>query len=272
MLRAKITRAAPAATELENDRFALVRARGETPAVLAARLSHLMQKVGGGAITPRAGAVSMAGAERPAQMMKALRYTLDGFSREGPTGRRPATSPRRSTRPWTRPCRRPARSARRSAARTFSSPISRWSIWRGGACIAPRSWFSSATTKPFPQDPNGRGDGPHRGGMRLRHPRKGRRGDGGGRRASAWPSTSPAAPSSAPTMPSAMLGLVRPPSRTSAWLSCCSNFTKRRHRGPGHRRPPHPGAPRRWVRARYCLDDFSMGHRPWPRTSCCWTC
>jgi EAL domain-containing protein (putative c-di-GMP-specific phosphodiesterase class I) len=72
-----------AATELDNDRFALVRARGESPKMLAARLTQLMQGVTDSPIVPTAGAVSMSGTERPAQMMKALRYTLDGFSREG---------------------------------------------------------------------------------------------------------------------------------------------------------------------------------------------
>ncbi len=72
-----------AATELENDRFALVRARGESPKALAARLTQLMQGVTDSPITPVAGTVAMSGTERPAQMMKALRYTLDGFSREG---------------------------------------------------------------------------------------------------------------------------------------------------------------------------------------------
>src|SRR5579859_5605218 len=72
-----------AATELEHDRFALVRARGESPQILAARLNQLLRGVTDSPITPSAGTVSMSGTERPAQMMKALRYTLDGFSREG---------------------------------------------------------------------------------------------------------------------------------------------------------------------------------------------
>ena len=53
-----------AATELDNDRFALVRARGESPKMLAARLTQLMQGVTDSPIVPMAGAVSMSSGRR----------------------------------------------------------------------------------------------------------------------------------------------------------------------------------------------------------------
>ena len=72
-----------AATELENDRFALVRTRGETPGAFAARLGRLMGKVTDRPIAPTAGAIAVEGVERPQQMLKALRYALEAFSRDG---------------------------------------------------------------------------------------------------------------------------------------------------------------------------------------------
>lgn len=72
-----------AATELEHDRFALVRTRGETPDAFAARLGRLMGKVTDRQIAPSAGAIAVEGVERPQQMLKALRFALEGFSRDG---------------------------------------------------------------------------------------------------------------------------------------------------------------------------------------------
>jgi len=71
------------ATELEHDRFALVRARGEAPGALAARLETLMPGVTDRPIVASAATISMEGAGQPQQMMKALRYALEGFSRDG---------------------------------------------------------------------------------------------------------------------------------------------------------------------------------------------
>lgn len=72
-----------AATELEHDRFALVRIKGETPEAFAARLARLMGKVTEAPITPTAQAIGVGGLKRPQQVIRALRYALDGFSREG---------------------------------------------------------------------------------------------------------------------------------------------------------------------------------------------
>lgn len=79
-----------AATELEHDRFALVRTKGETPDAFAARLGRLMSKVTDQPIAPSAGAIGVGGIERPQQIMRALRYALDGFSREGAAFAMPA--------------------------------------------------------------------------------------------------------------------------------------------------------------------------------------
>jgi EAL domain-containing protein (putative c-di-GMP-specific phosphodiesterase class I) len=82
MLRAQAWGGA-AATELENDRFALVRTKGETPDAFAARLGRLMGKVTEAPIAPSAGAMGVGGIDRPQQVLRALRYALDGFSRQG---------------------------------------------------------------------------------------------------------------------------------------------------------------------------------------------
>jgi EAL domain-containing protein (putative c-di-GMP-specific phosphodiesterase class I) len=72
-----------AATELENDRFAMVRTRGETPEAFAARLGRLMQGVTASPITAHAGAIPVQGIDKPAQMLRAMRYALDRFSEDG---------------------------------------------------------------------------------------------------------------------------------------------------------------------------------------------
>jgi EAL domain-containing protein (putative c-di-GMP-specific phosphodiesterase class I) len=89
MLRAQSWGGA-AATELERDRFALVRTKGETPDAFAARLGRLMSKVTDKPIAPSAGAMGVGGVERPQQIMRALRYALDGFSRDGKNWPAPA--------------------------------------------------------------------------------------------------------------------------------------------------------------------------------------
>lgn len=72
-----------AATALEDDRFALVRASGEMPDALAARLTSLMQDATDRPIVAQADAVPLDGVDRPQQMLRALRYVLDSFGRDG---------------------------------------------------------------------------------------------------------------------------------------------------------------------------------------------
>ncbi|MBS0362720.1 MAG: EAL domain-containing protein [Proteobacteria bacterium] len=72
-----------AATELDHDRFALVRTKGETPEAFAARLGRLMGKVTDAPIAPAATALAVGGVDKPHQVLRALRYALDGFSRDG---------------------------------------------------------------------------------------------------------------------------------------------------------------------------------------------
>ncbi len=72
-----------AATELAEGRFAVVRAGGEAPEVLVQRLAKLLAGATPEPINPSATAIAMEGVERPQQVMRALRYALDGFAAEG---------------------------------------------------------------------------------------------------------------------------------------------------------------------------------------------
>ncbi|HEY3951639.1 EAL domain-containing protein [Phenylobacterium sp.] len=80
-----------AATELDHDRFALVRTKGETPDAFATRLGRLMGKVTEAPIAPAAKAMGVGGIERPQQVLRALRYALDGYSRDGADFNMPAS-------------------------------------------------------------------------------------------------------------------------------------------------------------------------------------
>ncbi|MEO8113096.1 MAG: EAL domain-containing protein, partial [Phenylobacterium sp.] len=80
-----------AATELGEDRFALVRARGEGADNLVRRLAQLMDLGLPQKLTPRADLIPLAGDEGgPRQAVRALRYTLDNFLKNGSAGVAPA--------------------------------------------------------------------------------------------------------------------------------------------------------------------------------------
>lgn len=79
-----------AATELAEGRFALVRAGGEAPEVLVDRLVKLMANATPEPIKPSATAIAIEGVERPQQVLRALRYALDGFAAEGRNWEAPA--------------------------------------------------------------------------------------------------------------------------------------------------------------------------------------
>jgi EAL domain-containing protein (putative c-di-GMP-specific phosphodiesterase class I) len=76
-----------AATELGSDRFALVRAAGESPEALAARLSRLLALVAEtGDVKFAARAMAMDGDIAPAKLLRAIRFALDAFLRDGMDG------------------------------------------------------------------------------------------------------------------------------------------------------------------------------------------
>lgn len=81
-LRAESHRGSSAA-RLSDDRYAVVRKRGDSPEAMARRLIHaLSPELGDKAPTPRVHAVAL-DASPPAKAMRAVRYALDDFVREG---------------------------------------------------------------------------------------------------------------------------------------------------------------------------------------------
>ncbi|HEY9219800.1 MAG TPA: EAL domain-containing protein, partial [Phenylobacterium sp.] len=71
-----------AAAELGEDRFAVVRARGESPEALAQRLLRLLGLTED-AVTPAAQAMSLTGDASPNQVIRAIRYAVDSFITDG---------------------------------------------------------------------------------------------------------------------------------------------------------------------------------------------
>lgn len=75
-----------AATELGEDRFALVRNRGEGPNALVSRLARLLKSGIKHEIAAGAEVIPMNGDIDPAKALRALRFSLDMFLREGQAG------------------------------------------------------------------------------------------------------------------------------------------------------------------------------------------
>ncbi|MDB5477243.1 MAG: sensory box protein [Phenylobacterium sp.] len=73
-----------AATELGDDRFALVRSRGEAAEVLVRRIARLLAD--GLEVAPAADLIPLTGEKDPKRAIRALRYSLDSFLREGVGG------------------------------------------------------------------------------------------------------------------------------------------------------------------------------------------
>ncbi|MDB5417565.1 MAG: sensory box protein [Phenylobacterium sp.] len=75
-----------AATELGDNRFALVRNRGEATEVLVRRVARLLANGLDGPVAPVADLIPMQGEADPKRAIRALRYSLDSFLREGLAG------------------------------------------------------------------------------------------------------------------------------------------------------------------------------------------
>jgi EAL domain-containing protein (putative c-di-GMP-specific phosphodiesterase class I) len=79
-----------AATQLGEERFALVRARGEGTETMVRRVARLLDLGLGHDITPAAEAIPLE-PENPRQALRAMRYALDTFLKEGLAGPPPAS-------------------------------------------------------------------------------------------------------------------------------------------------------------------------------------
>jgi EAL domain-containing protein (putative c-di-GMP-specific phosphodiesterase class I) len=75
-----------AATELGDDRFALIRSRGEAAEALVGRIARLLEAGLNEQITAAANVVPMTGEHDPKRAVRALRYSLDSFLRDGLAG------------------------------------------------------------------------------------------------------------------------------------------------------------------------------------------
>lgn len=78
-----------AAAELGGDRFALVRQRGETPAALATRLVKMIGLDPNYGVGAAAEVMALSGDASSGQLVRAVRYSLDGFIRSGLDGSPP---------------------------------------------------------------------------------------------------------------------------------------------------------------------------------------
>lgn len=77
-----------AATDLGGDRFALIRQRGENPETMAARLVRVVGLDSQFNVGASAVAMSLTGDAPSGQLLRAVRYSLDGFIRSGVDGAR----------------------------------------------------------------------------------------------------------------------------------------------------------------------------------------
>lgn len=80
-----------AAAELGPDRYALIRQQGESPELLSRRVMKLLNLSAADGVTPVASAMALKSGAAPAQVMRALRYSLDNFIRDGMPGTPPAS-------------------------------------------------------------------------------------------------------------------------------------------------------------------------------------
>jgi EAL domain-containing protein (putative c-di-GMP-specific phosphodiesterase class I) len=85
VLRAQ-TYGGQAATELGDDRFALVRARGDGAEALSRRVARLMSDGLAEPIRPSADVIPLKADGGSRQAVRALRYSLDSYLRDGPAG------------------------------------------------------------------------------------------------------------------------------------------------------------------------------------------
>jgi EAL domain-containing protein (putative c-di-GMP-specific phosphodiesterase class I) len=79
-----------AAAELGSDRYAVIRQQGESPEALTRRILKLLNLTSTDGVTPLTAAIALKGDVAPGQVMRAIRYSLDTFIKEGMPGTPPA--------------------------------------------------------------------------------------------------------------------------------------------------------------------------------------
>lgn len=79
-----------AAAQLGPDRYAVIRQQGEAPEALTRRILKLLNLTATDGVTPLTAAIALKGEAAPGQVMRAIRYSLDNFIKEGMPGAPPA--------------------------------------------------------------------------------------------------------------------------------------------------------------------------------------
>ena len=80
-----------AAADLGQDRYAVIRQQGESPESLTRRILKLLNLSSGDGVAPVAAAIAMKSDAQSGQVMRAIRYSLDSFIKDGMPGDAPAT-------------------------------------------------------------------------------------------------------------------------------------------------------------------------------------
>ncbi len=80
-----------AAADLGQDRYALVRQQGESPDNLTKRILKLLNLSPSDGVAPVAAAIAMKSDAQPGQVMRAIRFSLDSFIKDGMDSAQPAT-------------------------------------------------------------------------------------------------------------------------------------------------------------------------------------
>jgi EAL domain-containing protein (putative c-di-GMP-specific phosphodiesterase class I) len=79
-----------AAAELGPDRYALIRQQGESPESLTRRILKLLNLTDKDGVTPLTASIALKSEAAPGQVMRAIRFSLDNFIKEGMPGAPPA--------------------------------------------------------------------------------------------------------------------------------------------------------------------------------------
>jgi EAL domain-containing protein (putative c-di-GMP-specific phosphodiesterase class I) len=79
-----------AAAELGPDRYALIRQQGESPENLTRRILKLLNLTDKDGVTPLTASIALKSEAAPGQVMRAIRFSLDNFIKEGMPGAPPA--------------------------------------------------------------------------------------------------------------------------------------------------------------------------------------
>ena len=80
-----------AAADFGSDRYALIRQQGESTEVLTKRLVKLLNLSAADGVAPVATAIALKSEASPSQVIRAIRYSLDSFIRDGMPGAPPAS-------------------------------------------------------------------------------------------------------------------------------------------------------------------------------------